>query len=166
MSANWAYNLDMLAQNGVIDFDGAAFITGQAPRYVGRPAMPPSPYADQVPPAPALNQPQIDEFKLKKQKLPKQQNSNNNDIVQNPSWKKWLFAAMTIGGLVFLGFKAKSIYTWVKDFLNSPGSKLKNLFSWSKTKTYFQNKWQSIKHSCSNGWSKFTGFFKSKTPKP
>ena len=29
--SNWAYNLDMLAQNGVLDYDAPSYITGQAP---------------------------------------------------------------------------------------------------------------------------------------
>lgn len=65
---NWAYNLDMLAQNGVLDFDAPSFIMGQAPRYVGAPSAPPSPYVG--PPyiaTPQLQQPEFDEFKKEKQ---------------------------------------------------------------------------------------------------
>ena len=64
MGTNWANNLDMLAQNGVLDFDAPAYVTGQKPRYVGAPAMPPSPFAGPVPQAPNLNQPKTDEFCL------------------------------------------------------------------------------------------------------
>ena len=57
---NWAYNLDMLAQNNVLDFDAPSFITDQAPRYIGAPSAPPSPYiGPPLPNAPALKQPQI-----------------------------------------------------------------------------------------------------------
>ena len=44
MTTNWAYNLDMLAQNNVLDFDAPAFVMGQNPRYIGSPSRPPSPY--------------------------------------------------------------------------------------------------------------------------
>ena len=48
MSCNWAGNLDMLAQNGVIDFDAASYIMGQPLRYVGNPAHP-NPFNGQPP---------------------------------------------------------------------------------------------------------------------
>ena len=164
MSANWAYNLDMLAQNGVIDFDGASFVTGQAPRYVGRPSMPPSPYVGPpYPSAPALNQPEVDEFKKEKNKLPKA-DKNDNDLIQNPSWKKWLFGAIAISGVIVLGFKAKSIYKWVKDFIKNPSSKLN--FKWKDIKDFTSKKWNSFKTFCSDSWNKFKNLFKSKTPKP
>lgn len=44
MTYNWAANLDMLAQNGVLDYDAPSYITGQKPRYVGSPDIIPSPY--------------------------------------------------------------------------------------------------------------------------
>ena len=69
---NWANNLDMLAQNGVLDYDAASHIMGQPPRYVGNPVMP-SPFAGQPPVAPNIQQPEIDEFKPSKDK---------NDIVK------------------------------------------------------------------------------------
>ena len=48
MSCNWAGSLDMLAQNGVIDFDAASYIMGQPLRYVGNPAHP-NPFNGQPP---------------------------------------------------------------------------------------------------------------------
>ena len=49
MTYNWAANLDMLAQNGVLDYDAPSYITGQKPRYVGSPDIIPSPYGGAVP---------------------------------------------------------------------------------------------------------------------
>ena len=78
MSCNWAGNLDMLAQNGVIDFDAASYIMGQPLRYVGNPAHP-NPFNGQPPTMTNLQQPNIDEFKPQtdKDKSPKL-----------PMWKK------------------------------------------------------------------------------
>lgn len=166
MSANWAYNLDMLAQNGVIDFDGASFVTGQAPRYVGRPSMPPSPYVGPpYPSAPSINQPQVDEFQKQKNKLPKIE-EQDNDLIQNPSWKKWAFGILAVGGLIFAGFKAKSIYKWVKDFIKNPSSKFNWKFKWSDVTDYTSKKWQSFKTYCGKKWDAFTNWFKTKSPKP
>ena len=128
---NWANNLDMLAQNGVLDYDAASYIMGQPPRYVGNPVMP-SPFAGQPPVAPNMQQPEIDEFKPSKDK---------NDIVKNPSWKKWAFALITASAFVFGGWKFKSKFL---PFIR------KNLL---KTKSFIQN-----------NWNKLINVFKKKTP--
>ncbi len=164
MSSNWAYNLDMLAQNGVIDFDGASFVTGQKPRYIGRPSMPPSPYVGPpYPPTPAVNQPQIDEFQKQKNKLPKMEEKDDS-MINNPSWKKWLFGAVALGGLIFAGFKAKSIYNWVKGFIKKPSSKFK--FKWSDVTDYTSKKWKTFKTYCGKKWDAIKDWFKTKNPKP
>ncbi|MBO6183791.1 MAG: hypothetical protein J6O88_03735 [Chryseobacterium sp.] len=161
MSANWAYNLDMLAQNGVIDFDGASFVTGQKPRYVGRPLMPPSPYVGQVPPAQVIKQPEIDEFQKQKNKLPKMEEKDDS-MIHNPSWKKWLFGALALGGLIFAGLKAKSIYKWAKGFIKNPSSK----FKWSDITDYTSKKFKAFKTYCGQKWDAITNWFKTKSPKP
>ena len=163
MTTNWAYNLDMLAQNGVLDFDAPSFVMGQNPRYVGSPMRPPSPYAGQVPPAPALNQPEMDEFKPQKQKQPQTDKQDNIDEIQNPSWKKWLFGALAIGGLVFLGFKGKSIYKWVKNLPSKISGKFKN-FTLKKAKDYVVDKAKDFGKFVKKYWNKFTGLFKRKKP--
>ena len=157
MTANWAYNLDMLAQNGVLDFDAPSFVMGQNPRYVGRPSLPPSPYATGIPPAPAINQPEIDEFKPQRQEPPKEENKDNS-VIHNPSWKKWAFAALAIGGLALLGFNYKAIGKWVRDGWTNLSGKMK----WSNIKTFCSDTWDSIKKFFSNGWSKLTNLFKKK----
>lgn len=161
MSANWAYNLDMLAQNGVIDFDGASFVMGQNPRYIGRPSAPPSPYIGKPPAAQGLKPAEIDEFKQEKTKLPERE-EKDYDIVKNPSWKKWAFGVVALGGLIFAGFKAKAIYKWVKDFIKSPSSK----FKWDDIKDFTSKKWDATKDFCSKKWDSFKNLFKSTTPKP
>lgn len=140
MTYNWAANLDMLAQNGVLDFDAPAYITGQPPRYVGSLDVPPSPYAnpDFLPKTPYQRVPDTDEFV--------RDTSDKKDIVSNPSWKKWAFGLIAAGTLIFGGYKLKSKIL----------PKLKNL-----PKTL---KLDKVGQFFKNGWNKFTGLFKSKKP--
>ena len=63
MSPAWADNLDMLALNGVLDFDAPSYVTGQNPRYVGSIGYTPSPFGGPKPQTKNLQQPEIDEFK-------------------------------------------------------------------------------------------------------
>lgn len=142
MSANWATNLDMLAQEGIINFDAPAFVMGQAPRYVGKPQVVP-PFVGQVPNAPLINQPQpaVDEFKPL---------NNNKNYVKNPAWKKILFGAVALGAVIFGGFKfKKTLVPWAK-------KSFKN-FS-------FKKMGQSVADFFKTGWTKFTGLFKKKKP--
>ena len=138
MTYNWAANLDMLAQNGVLDYDAPSYITGQKPRYVGSPDIIPSPYGGpaSVPKIPYLREPDVDEFLHEK--------PDKKDIVANPSWKKWAFGLITAGALIFGGYKFKSKII----------PKLKNL-----PKTLKLDKFGNF---LKNGWNKFTGIFKSK----
>ena len=104
---NWVYNLDLLAQNGVLNYDGAAFVKGTAPRYIGSPIGEPSPFPDNIPDAPLLAQPKNDEFKS---------NSDKSDhFVKNPSWKKWLFGAFAAGLVIFGAIKCKSVFSWIAE---------------------------------------------------
>ena len=140
MSCNWAGSLDMLAQNGVLDYDAPSYITGQKPRYVGSPSVIPSPYAGPAsnPKIPYLREPDVDEFLHEK--------PDKKDIVANPSWKKWMFGLVTAGALIFGGIKFKSkILPAIK--------KLPQTLKLDKVADFFKN-----------GWNKFTGLFKSKKP--
>lgn len=152
MTSNWANNLDMLAQNGVLDFDAASFVTGQAPRYVGAPSAPPSPYlGPPLPAAPALKQPQVDEFHQKKSKIPSKQ-EQDRDLVKNPTWKKWVFGALAIGTLGVGICKFKSLNKWVKNTFNK--------INWKSTKKFFVDKGKAIGEFFKKGWNKFTKLFK------
>lgn len=180
MSCNWAGNLDMLAQNGVIDFDAASYIMDKSPRYVGNPSHP-SPFNGQPPTITNLNQPKIDEFNM---------NSDKKDVAKPSSWKKWAFGALALGGLIFGGFKLKSkLIPWAKNTWNKVG--LKSVGNWISKKTksvgnffkkgwnsaggYLKKGWQatwgfckkigtSIGNYLKRGWNWFTGLFKSKKP--
>ena len=138
MSLGWADNLDMLAQNGVLDFDAPAYITGQTPRYVGGLSSQPSPFVGPMPNNQNLQQPKVDEFSYEKK--------DKKDIVSNPAWKKWAFGLVAAGALIFGGIKFKSkILPAIKKFPQT--------LKLDKVADFFKN-----------SWNKFTGLFKSKKP--
>jgi len=146
MTSNWANNLDILAQNGVLDFDAASFVTGQAPRYVGAPSAPPSPYiGPPLPSAPALKQPQVDEFHQEKAKIPSKK-EENKDYIKNPTWKKLLFGAVAVGAVGVGIWKFKSACKWVKKAFNK--------ISWKSTKKFFVDKRKAIGDFFKKGWYK------------
>lgn len=142
MSGNWATNLDMLAQEGIINFDGPAYVMGQKPRYVGNPQMA-RPFNGPAPEAPLINnQPGADEFKPS--------DANNKNYVKNPTWKKWLFGAVAVGTLIFGGYKFK------KSFVPLVKKTYQNFT--------FKNACKSVGDFFKDGWHKFTGLFKKKKP--
>ena len=97
MAENWVYNLDLLAKNGVLNYDAASFIKGQPPRYVGNPSNN-VPFAE-IPETPLISQPKTDEF----QKEIK--DDKENGLVKLPMWKKVLFGLLLASGLTFGGIK-------------------------------------------------------------
>ena len=147
MSCNWAGNLDMLAQNGVLDFDGASYIMGQKPRYIGNPAHP-SPFNGQPPSIPNLQQPDIDEFRPQGQK--------NDKSPKIPLWKKLAFGALAIGLLGLGAYKFKSIGSWLKKQIGK--------INFKSVKIFVSNKSKSVGTFFKNGWNKFTGLFHKKKP--
>ena len=99
MSENWVYNLDLLAQNGVINYDAASFIKGQPPRYIGNPKNPPASNQQvllEMPEAPLISQPEVDEFKKQVKE------DKENGLVKPPLWKKILFGGLLAAGIVFV----------------------------------------------------------------
>ena len=143
MSANWINNLDMLAQNGVLDYDAAAFVMDQNPRYIGRPSMPPSPFLGPIPPAPAIQQPKNDEFV-----------NNDTKHKKNPLWKKLLLGAIVTTGLVFAIVKRKDIYSSIKNFK----------IDFSGIKNKLKNAGTYIKDFAVKYWNKFKSIFKKSNP--
>ena len=162
MSSNWAMNLDMLAQAGVIDFDAPSYITGQSPRYVGNPASP-NPFIQGVPQPKLPEQPQVDDFK---HEVPK-----DNGMVKNPSWKKWLFGALALGGLIFGGYKCRNLiksgWTKLTNFLTgkTTASSTSSGF-WKSTKDALKKGWDATKDFFVKGWNKVTNFFSKKKTTP
>lgn len=151
MTYNWATNLDMLAQNGVLDYDAPSYITGQKPRYVGSPSVIPSLYAGPAsnPKIPYLREPDVDEFLHEK--------PDKKDIVANPSWKKWMFGLVTAGALIFGGYKFKSkLVPWVKNAYKK--------ISLKSVKDFIVDNSKKVGKFFKDGWDKFIGLFKSKKP--
>lgn len=128
MSLDWISALDACAANGIIDYDAPADILGQTPRYVGHPNF------EQLPMVPANllpegtklpASPQADEF------VPQ-----NNDLIENPSWKKWLFgigATVAVGGSILAALVSKGkikIPAGVKSLGSTVWNAVKAPFKW------------------------------------
>lgn len=132
MVLDWVTALDMCAANGIIDYDAPADILGQQPRYVGHPnfeTLPLSPTA-LLPEGTKLPQsPQGDEFI-----------SQNGNLVENPSWKKWLFGLGTagvIGGSILAALVRKGtikIPAGLKNIDSTVLTKIKTPFVWIASK--------------------------------
>ena len=147
MSCNWAGNLDMLAQNGVLDFDGASYIMGQKPRYVGNPAHP-NPFNGQPPSIPNLQQPEIDEFK------PQTQKEDRSHKI--PLWKKLAFGALAIGLLGLGIYKFKPMINWCKKQFGK--------INFKNMKDFVVDKLKAVGNFFKKGWNKFIGLFHKKKP--
>ncbi len=141
MAPAWSDNLDLLAMNGVLDFDAPSFVTNQNPRYVGSLSNQPSPFIGQTPSGKNLSQPKVDEFQYNK--------DDKKDLTSTPSWKKWLFGALATGVIIFGGWKFKS--KWLPAL-----KKLIGKLKFDKIGDFFKN-----------SWHKFTNLFhKKKTVSP
>lgn len=92
MNSDWTYALDMCAAHGVLDYDAAADILGQKPRFVGHPKM------SELPPISPKYLPEDTKMKdpLESDEFVKPENDN---LVQNPKWKKFLMGGLAITGL-------------------------------------------------------------------
>ena len=142
--SDWVMALDNLAASGVIDYDAPAFILGQQPRYIGHPDL-----ASLSVQNPAY----LQGTKIKS--LQADSFQNNNNLVQNPKWKKILFAGVAVGGTLliaaslislkrkiklpkFLKFKSPQIntpkFTAIKNFGQKILSFVKKPINWVKTK--------------------------------
>ena len=127
MSSNWIGALDGLAAGGVIDFDAPAYLLDKKPRYIGNPQLERLPLESDLLPADVKLKdiPQFDEF------------AKNDDLVNNPSWKKWMFGGLLVSGIagaaVAVLTKGKNInfsetFAKIKNInFSKIGEKLKNI---------------------------------------
>ncbi len=136
LSPNLVNALDMAAANGILDYDGAAFLTGTSPRYMGSPKFPVS--------GANLNQPMTDQMVYTN---PQQKQS------KNPFWKKLLFGALMVGVGIF-GLKKLKLLPSLKNITNQA----KNINS-----TTIKDGWTKVCDFFKNGFNKI---FKKKPPTP
>lgn len=94
MAADWTYPLDMCAASGIIDYDAAADILNQKPRFVGNPKI------SDLPKMSPLYLPED----TKIQTSPDKDTFGNpvkddGNFIQNPMWKKVLTGVLVTGGI-------------------------------------------------------------------
>lgn len=119
MSSNWITDLDFLAMSGVLDFDAAAYVQGTTPRYVGNPQS--IPFVPDMPKMSPFNvTPSSDEF-INSEK-------QNNEIVKNPSWKKWLVGGTIAAAIGYIICRIVGIKGKMPAALANLGNKIKNIF--------------------------------------
>ena len=132
MGLDWISALDACAANGILDYDAPADILGQQPRYVGHPNfenLPLTPTALLPEGTKLPEMPKTDEF------VPQ-----NNNLIENPSWKKWLFgigATVAIGGSILATLISKGkikIPAGVKTFSSKIWNAIKAPFTWIASK--------------------------------
>lgn len=132
LSPNLVNSLDMAAANGILDYDGAAFLTGTSPRYMGSPQFPVS--------GGSLKQPQTDQMIYSN---PQKQQS------KNPFWKKLLFGALMVGVGIF-GLKKLKLFPSLKNTFTNLPNKVKNINTtkikdgWTKVCDFFKNGFEKI----------------------
>jgi len=94
MATNWTSAVDMCAASGILDYDAAADILGQKPRFVGNPILADLPKVD----------PKYLPADTKIKTSPDRDIFGNpveddGNFVQNPTWKKVLTGALVTGGV-------------------------------------------------------------------
>lgn len=131
LSGNLVNALDMAAANGILDYDGAAFITGTQPRYMGSPAYPVMSSGTNS----NLQQPQKDEMVYK---------NIGEKHSSNPLWKKLLFGALVVGLGIF-GIKKLASLKPLKNVKKPDLSKLPSPKDcWTKVSDFFKNGWNKL----------------------
>lgn len=114
MNYDWVSSVDMLADAGIVGFDAAAYVTGTPARFVGRPQYP----VYNIPPL-AIQPPKSDEYNNHKKV---------ENIVKTPVWKKVLFGALALTGIVWGVAKLRKMPSCLKSFGSKIGDFFKNLF--------------------------------------
>ena len=140
LSPNLVNSLDMAAANGILDYDGAAFLTGTSPRYMGSPQFPVS--------GTNLNQPMTDQMVYTN---PQQKQS------KNPFWKKLLFGVLMVE-VGILGLKNLKLLPSLKNTFTNLPNKLKNINT-----TTIKDGWTKVCDFFKNGFNKI---FKKNPPTP
>lgn len=125
LSPNLVHTLDLAAANGILDYDGAAFITGTQPRYMGSPEfMLPATNTN-------LQQPKKDEMVYV---------DPNNKTSRNPKWKKVLFGVL-VGGLALFGLSKLPV---VKNRAGKTFNKTNITNVRNKVCDFFKDNWNKL----------------------
>lgn len=106
MNSDWSYAIDMCAASGILNYDAAADILGQKPRFVGNPKM------SEIEGISPVYLPEGTKMKdpLSEDGFEKLEENDDKNLVQNPTWKKVLIGGITalgIGAGLFALFKGK-----------------------------------------------------------
>ena len=144
---DWVMPLDALASNGVIDYDAAADILGEPPRYFGHPEFESVPQLLPKGTTPQKS-PESDIF---------QTSDSDNSLVKNPTWKKWAFGGFIATAIIgtalaiatkkgkidlskiknsMTNFNLGNIGTKLKNFGTSALNIIKKPFSWLASKLH------------------------------
>ena len=131
LSPNLVQTLDLAAAKGILDYDGAAFITGTQPRYMGSPEfmLPQNNF-----PQSNLQQPQKDEMVYV---------NPNGNTSQNPKWKKVLFGVL-VGGLALFGLSKLSKLSSLKKSAGNAFNKTNITNGWNKVCDFFKDNWNKL----------------------
>ncbi|MDY6310594.1 MAG: hypothetical protein SPL73_08730 [Cyanobacteriota bacterium] len=115
---NWVNALDWCAASGVIDYDAPAFILGQNPRYVGHPVP------EQIP----MHNISLLPPNIKLKDVPDTDTFENSDgkLVHNPLWKKILFGAIAVAGVIGGGIGLSKLKKVKMPKISMPKLNIKN----------------------------------------
>lgn len=98
MALDWTYALDMCAAHGILSYDAAADILGQKPRFVGHPTL------SELPPISPMYLPEGTKMKDSPQGDEFVKLEENDKMINNPGWKKFLMGAIALTGIGLAAF--------------------------------------------------------------
>ena len=99
MGSNWISPLEFCAAGGVLDYDAAADILDMPQRFAGNPNVFDTPAVVRpllLPPGTKI-----------KGELKEDCYNTPSNLIQNPSWKKWVFGGLVVLGALALVFRKK-----------------------------------------------------------
>ncbi len=142
MNSDWSYAIDMCAAHGIIDYDAAADIVGQKPRFVGNPKMAEiPPLAPQYLPKDTKMQDPLETDEFVKP---------NDNLVQNPKWKQLLMGGIAIAGIgagIAALIASKGKFKLPKLNMKMPSFKMPKI----KMPKFKMPNWSGVKTSVVNG---------------
>lgn len=152
MTSDWTYALDMCAAHGILDYDAAADILGQKPRFVGHPKL------SELQSGSPMYLPE--DTKMKTSPLEDEFVKPDSGYIQNPTWKKVLMGAIATAGI---GAAIIAVLTG-KGKIKLPKFNLKNIKmpDMSKLKNGAKNIFNSVCNFAKKAFNSVANFFKKK----